>query len=269
MAKTKGIAKTLRHGRVVSQALFLALTLWVAIAMLRGVSGATVERYCPFGGIETLLPWLRNTGTLCSLSTVNISMFFGVLALTLVFRRVFCSHICPMGAVFEWTGIFGRKYMVGKWKMPSLLDRALKWVKYPLLILILFSTWKVGELVFRSYDPYYVLFTAGKGHEVQPWSIALMAVVLVAAAAAPLFFCKYLCPLGACLAPLSKFGATKIRRDAEKCTNCGACEKACEWQVPIVKGEVVRSGECSNCLDCIRACPEEGALSLVIGRTKS
>ena len=90
-----GFLKWTKHGRVLSQALFLALTVWTTVRMLSGVRGATIERYCPFGGVETLIPWIKKTGTLCSLSTLNISILVGVLVITVLFKRVQSKPVQP------------------------------------------------------------------------------------------------------------------------------------------------------------------------------
>lgn len=258
-----------KEGRILSQLVILALTVWIAIQMISGVRGATVERYCPFGGIETLIPWLNKTGTLCSLSTLNIAMFAGVVVLTVLFKRAFCSHICPMGAILEWTGLLGRKFVIKERRIPRRLDRALTWLKYPLLLLILVLTVKVGELVFRDYDPYYILFTAGRGHGVGIVGIGVTAAIIGAGLFIPLSFCRYLCPMGACLAPVGRFGLLRVSRCEEECTSCGLCDEACEWGITVSESKTVVSEECSNCLDCMRACPVDDALTLNVGRAQS
>lgn len=254
-----------KYGRVLSQVLFLALTVWLAFQMLSGVRGATVERYCPFGGVETLIPWIDKTGTLCSLSTLNISILAGLLVITVLFKRVFCSHICPMGTVLEWIGIFSRKFIIGSRRIPPRLDKALQWLKYPLLIVILFFTVKVGELVFRDFDPYYVLFTAAQGHGIGTFGIWVTVGIIIAGIAIPLSFCKYLCPMAACLAPFGRLGLVRVLRNGNLCTKCGSCDAACEWGIKVSEAKTVTGAECSNCQDCIRKCPESGVLSLGLG----
>jgi polyferredoxin len=238
------------------------------IRMLSGVRGATIERYCPFGGVETLIPWINKTGTICSLSTMNISILAGVLVITVLFKRVFCSHICPMGALLEWIGLAGRKFAIGQRRIPKRLDWMLKWLKYPLLILIIFFTVKVGELIFRDFDPYYVLFTGTKGHGILTFGIWVTLGIIVFGAFIPLSFCKYLCPMAACLAPFGRLGFVRISRNAEKCTACGSCDAACEWGIKVSESKSVAGAECSNCQDCIRKCPEPGTLTLNLWRAK-
>jgi polyferredoxin len=258
-----------KHLRIFSQVVFLGLTVWVMVQMLDGVRGATIEKYCPFGGVETVIPWINKTGTLCSLSTMNLSILAGVLVMTVFFKRVFCSHVCPMGTVLEWTGMLSRRFAIRSWRVPGAVDRVLKALKYPVLVVIVYFTVKVGELVFRDFDPYYVLFTAGEGHGIATFGLWVTLLILIGGVVVPLSFCKYLCPLAASLAPFGRIGLLRVTRDEETCTQCGECDHACEWGINVSKVETVTSAECSNCQDCLRACPESDVLSLRIGRKRA
>ena len=73
-------------------------------------------------------------------------------------------------------------------------------------------------------------------------------------------FCKYLCPITAILKTTSRFALAKIEGDREKCTQCGACVKACPMNINIMEyvnnGRRVLSTECIFCLTCTTVCPE-------------
>lgn len=273
--RTGNILSRIKHGRTVSQILFLGLTVWVGYRMLSGVRGATIEKYCPFGGVETLFPWLNKTGTLCSLSTMNISVLAGVLLITVLFKRAFCSHICPVGALSEWIAAFGGRFIIKSWRVPQRLDRRLKWLKYPVLVLLVWGSIRVGELIFREVDPYYVLFTLGRGHGIEEGVLgiggySLMIIVILFALNAVVFlaFCKYLCPMAACLNPLSRVGLVRVRRNPDTCIDCKKCDAACKWGVKVSDAIGVKAAECSNCQDCVRSCPVPDTLGLQIGRSQ-
>lgn len=273
---TGSILVGVKHGRTLSQFLFLGLTIWVAFQMLSGVRGATIEKYCPFGGVETLFPWLNKTGTLCSLSTMNISLLVGVLLITFLYKRVFCSHICPVGALSEWISTFGRRYVIKSWRMPVRVDRMLIWLKYVVLLLILWGTISFSELIFREVCPYYVVFTLGSGHGilgglmgVGHYSLAIILVLFGLSAVVPLAFCKYLCPFAACLNPLSRIGLIRIHRNTQTCVNCKRCDEACNWGVKVSDASKVSSAECTNCQDCLRQCPVPETLALRLARSSS
>ena len=73
-------------------------------------------------------------------------------------------------------------------------------------------------------------------------------------------FCKYLCPVTTILKATSRFAFLKIEGDREKCTECGACSKACPMDIDImqyvINGTRVLSTECIFCLTCTTVCPE-------------
>ncbi len=254
------------HGRTLSQLLFTGLLVWIGIQMVsHPTSSANIERYCPFGGMETLLPWLKGKGTWCSLSTINIAMLLGVLLITLVFKRAFCSHICPVGTIAEWTAKLGRFVPFLPLRVPKRVDRALKWLKYPVLVLILYLTYVAQDLIFRQVDPFYVLFTFGKGHEVAGFSMPLILGIIAIGVAIPMVFCRYLCPFAACLTPFARISPVQVHRDKSKCIDCGACDKACDWAIDVSSVAKVTTGECSLCQDCIRKCPVPGTLYLGVG----
>jgi len=268
----RGLLHNFKHGRILCQLLFLGLTIWVAHQMMSGVRGATIEKYCPFGGVETLIPWLNKMGTLCSLSTMNISVLAGVLLITLLFKRVFCSHICPVGALSELIAGLGRRYVIKSWRIPQKLDRAFLWLKYVVLALILWGTIIFSELIFREACPFYVLFTLGSGHGILEgvigighYSLAIILIILALGVVVPFAFCKYLCPFAACLNPLSRVGLIRVHRISDSCVNCKRCDEACEWGIKVSNASSVISSECTNCQDCVRRCPVPGTLALRLG----
>jgi polyferredoxin len=71
-------------------------------------------------------------------------------------------------------------------------------------------------------------------------------------------FCKYVCPITLPLKATSRFSLWKIAGDADKCNNCGACEKVCPMDIRITdyikNGQRVLSTECIMCLQCENVC---------------
>jgi polyferredoxin len=251
-------------------ALQVALVIATAVTGIRyamGSSLAHVEKYCPFGGLETAYALVARQRFTCAAGELNLSLFVALLLLTLFARKAFCSWACPLGAVFEWTGrlgrrLFKRRTYEGRWHIPPRVDAVLKGVLRTLVLAaILAGTWATGELVFRGYDPYYILFSA-HGHDVQVWSYGIVAALLLLGLLVPLAWCKYLCPLGTVMWPVSAAGRLRLRRSDAHCTGCGACTRACPQALEVSGVPEVRSGECTLCLECTDACPAPGALEL-------
>ena len=90
------------------------------------------------------------------------------------------------------------------------------------------------------------------------------AIVIVILAAGSIvingFWCRYMCPYGALLGIFSWFSPMKIRRDADKCTDCKLCDVACPAKLIISKRASITKVECIGCTDCVETCPVPGAL---------
>lgn len=248
----------------------LAVVTATAVTGIRyalGASLTSVETYCPFGGLETAYALVTRRQFACSAGELNLALLVALVVLTLLARKAFCGWACPLGAVFEWTGrlsrrLFGRRSFEGPWRLSPRVDAVLKVVlRLAVTASVLAATWATGELVFRGYDPYYVLFSA-HGHDVKAWSYAVLGGVLLAGLLFPLSWCKYLCPLGAALWPASRAGRLRLARAHGRCSGCGACDRACPQALAVSRVAEVRSGECTLCLECVEACPSPGALEL-------
>ena len=245
----------------------MAAAALAGVRFALGASLTSVEKYCPFGGLETAYALLARRRFTCAAGELNLALFLAVVALALVARKAFCGWACPLGAVFEWVGrlsrrLFGRASFEGPWPVPPRVDAALRvGLRLAVLVAVLGATWTTGELVFRGYDPYYILFSAN-GHDVRGWSYAILAALLALGLVLPLSWCRYLCPLGAALWPFSSVGALRLSRSGASCTGCGACDRSCPQSIPVSRLAEVRTGECTLCLECTDVCPSEGTLSL-------
>ena len=245
------------------QVFFLAATVTLTVKLLAGVRAPTVEYYCPMGGVVSLWGLVKKQQFICALSEMNLSLALAVFAGVLLTKKSFCSWVCPLGAIFEgfaWTR--GKVMKRETLRLPDKADWVLSKVKYVVLVLIIVLSYRVSELVFRAYDPFYTLFTAGKGHGlIATWSLVLLGGVLVGTFLFEMAWCRYLCPLGAVMDPLSKIGLLKVKRGAA-CDECGACDRACLHRIPVSKLSKVTRMDCTNCLSCMSKCKTRGALDV-------
>lgn len=255
--------KLLRHAVMLFFFLFMAHVAIDHQIKGGGPRGApSVEAYCPFGGLETLYQFLTTGGFVHRIELSAVVLFFALVLLTLLSSRGFCGWMCPFGSVQEWIGMLGRKILKKKFNPSGRVDRALRYLKYAVLAVIIALTWHTGGLVFRDYDPFLAFFHFGYGIDELPWAYAILVVVLIGSLWIERFFCKYACPLGAVLGILGKFGLTKIQRDAVGCKECNLCQQKCHAHVEFLSGAVVRSAECNQCMDCMVDCPKPAVLSL-------
>lgn len=249
--------------RTAVQVVFFAGVVALFIRGLAGHTPNTCEFYCPFGGLVALYPLVRYKSYACALTELNVALLVSVLVLTLLSKKSFCGWVCPLGTVQEWLGRLGGKIFRRRFRLPTRADRVLKSLRYVVLVavpVLTFTVWKF-DLGFRAFDPFYILFTWG-GHGTAALSFLIVVGVLGAALFVPFLWCRYLCPMGAAMDPLSRAGALRVRRNKKTCTNCGACDRACPHAIPVSQVDEVTARDCTNCLECIEECPVDGALEL-------
>lgn len=249
----------LRYGLLT---VILGLTTYIAL----GYGSRSFEAFCPFGGAESLWGLVTSGQFSCALGPLNLSLFVGVIGLTFVAKKAFCGWACPIGFLGELLGKIGIKITRGKTVPSEKTDRWLRMLRYLVLVVSLYFTYKLGELVLRGYDPFYLIFS-GVGHGTVGWiSYAVLGLLTIGALAIPMFFCRYLCPLGAVFDPFSRLGLIKIHRNTEICTACGHCQLACPHSIPVHAVAKITSHNCTNCLECMDVCPDDEVLTLRAGR---
>jgi polyferredoxin len=130
-------------------------------------------------------------------------------------------------------------------------DRRLKWVKYVVLVAVLATAaasrrWSDAALEVEPFKTAITLSFA------RSWPFAAYAIALVAAGAlVHKAFCRYLCPLGACLALAGRMRRLDwLARRAECGHPCQTCRHRCEYQAIDVHGRVDYA-ECFQCMDCV------------------
>lgn len=180
----------LQWGVLVALAVFL---------LIPGKNTANPEAYCPMGGLQALTTFFVRGSLPCSMSMVQIVMGIVLAASVVLFSKLFCGYICPLGTVQDllvklrnvigWQGI--------EIKNGSVADKVLRVIKYALLFWIFYMTATASELFCKNLDPYYAVATGFKG-EITLWmSIVTVALVLICGFMINMFWCRYLCPLGA------------------------------------------------------------------------
>lgn len=265
--------KKIRYAVMIGFLLFLTWVGYRHQVLGGGPAGVPpVDALCPLGGLESLYTWIRSGTWLRRTAPSAMVLFVSVAAITLLFGRVFCGWICPLGTIGELTARGARKLGIRARELPPSVDRPLKWLKYVILAVILYFTWTLGTLAWRPWDPWvsWMHLSAGWDEIVSsPWGyVVLFLLVIGAGVFIERFWCRYLCPLGAALGIAQKFSLTKITRSEETCITCGKCNKACPMGLEPLSVERVTDPDCISCGRCVEACPVEKTLFFSFGRKK-
>ena len=157
------------------------------------------EAYCPMGGLQALATYLANNSLPCSMSSLQVMMGIALVAAVVLFSKLFCAYICPLGTVQDLLGKARNAMHINSIKVRngSVADKILRIIKYALVFWIFYMTVNASELFCKNLDPYYAVATGFKG-EITLWmSIVSISVVVLGSFFVDMFWCRYLCPLGA------------------------------------------------------------------------
>ena len=154
------------------------------------------EAYCPFGGMQSLASYFSVHSLACSMTTVQIALGITMILAVVLFSKLFCSYICPIGTFTEWMGALGRKAKMHI-TLTGNADRILRLLKYILLFISFYFTVTASELFCRKFDPFYAGFTGFSGDVVLWYAIPALVFTIAGSFFIRQFWCKYLCPLGA------------------------------------------------------------------------
>ncbi len=161
---------------------------------------------------------------------------------TLFWGRVFCSSLCPFGALQD----FITRIMPKKWQreLPQAIHDKALYIKYGILALLVVTAVTFSELsLFQYFEPFGTIFYFSRSMVL--WGI--LAAFLVASMFVSRFYCRYACPLGAALGVTSFISPFKIKRVAQ-CEVCKVCEQSCP--TGAIRGPEIDFKECVRCDIC-------------------
>lgn len=261
--------------------LILALVCFVLITLLFLDFTGTVHRW--FG-------WLAKIQLLPALLALNVGVVVLLVALTLLFGRVYCSVICPLGVMQDIFGYFGKKSKKNRYSWSP----ARNVLRYTLLALavaaviagvgsvlaliapystygriaqnLLAPLWQTGNNVLASIaeraDSYAFYSTDVWMRSASTFALAAVALVVIGVLAwrNGRTWCNTICPVGTVLGFLSKYSFFKPVIDTSKCNGCGLCARNCKAACIDSKKHSIDYSRCVVCMDCLNKC-HQGAIS--------
>ncbi len=245
------------------------------------------------GATHAWLGWMAKIQFLPALLSLNLAVIIGLIILTLVFGRLYCSVICPLGImqdVFAWFGKKSKKNRYGY----SPAKRALRYTMLAVMIVaivagiggvvallapysaygriaqsLLAPVWQWGNNLLASWaesrDSYAF-------YSVDVWlrggiTLAVAAVTLIALGVLAWrngrTYCNTICPVGTVLGFLSRFSLLKPVIDTSKCNSCGLCARNCKGACINSKEHTIDYSRCVTCFDCLDKC-NKGAISYTL-----
>ncbi len=225
---------------------------------------AGVEGYLPIAGLMNLKAALL-TGAIPKIHPAGMFLIVAFLTISFVFRKTFCSWLCPVGTVSEYLWKLGRKLFRRTLRLPRWLDLGLRSVKYLLLAFFLYAVVSMSPRdIFAFLQSPYGLIADVKMFNffrfLGETGLLVVGTLMLLSVVIQNFWCRYLCPYGALMGLAALFSPLRITRNTDSCIDCAKCSKACPSHLPIDQLITIKSAECTACLKCVAVCPAEKAL---------
>ena len=234
------------------------------------------------GTLHHWLGWMAEIQFLPAVMALNVVVVVALIALTLVFGRIYCSVICPLGVFQDLLARLRRK------KNKYSYSKEVKWLRYPVLAVFVLAgvagigslfqllapysaygriatmifqpIWKLGNnllaMVAERTDSYafYTIDTWMRSLPVLIIAAVTLVILAVLAWRGGRTYCNTICPVGTILSFFARFSWLKIRFDVEKCKNCSLCSKNCKAACIDFKSHTVDYSRCVACGNCIDSC---------------
>lgn len=244
------------------------------------------------GTIHAWFGWMAKIQFLPAVLALNVGIIVLLILLTLVFGRVYCSVICPMGVfqdVISW--LSGQRK---KKKYRFSYSPAKNILRYTVLTLFVIAVIagigsfvallapysSYGRIANNLFAPIYqwgnnvFAYFAERAesyafYETSVWMKSLPTFVIAVVTFIAIVvlawrngrtYCNTICPVGTVLGFLSRFALFRISIDTEKCNACGLCSRKCKAACIDGKRHTVDYSRCVACMDCLDTC-KHGAIS--------
>ena len=248
------------------------------------------------GTLHQWLSWMAKIQFLPAVMALNVVVVVALIALTLVFGRIYCSIICPLGVFQDILARLRRK------KNKYSYSKEVKWLRYPVLVVFVLAgvagigslfqllapyssygriatmifqpIWKLGNnllaMLAERMDSYtfYSIDTWMRSLPVLIIAVLTLVVLVVLAWRGGRTYCNTICPVGTILSFFARFSWLKIHFDEDKCKNCSLCSKNCKAACIDFKTHTVDYSRCVACGNCIESC-KFGALRYIHKSGKS
>ena len=234
---------------------------------------------------DALSPWLANLARVQAAPALlagSALVLVPLAVISLLFGRLYCSLICPLGLLQD-----GLLHLRGK--RPYRRMAKTNWLRLAIFSLFALSLLTGALLPFTILDPYgaFGRIAASLFSPLTAWlqdglgwlgqrlgsftltpaafsfpgwpallaAVATCVVLLFLALTAGRAWCNY-CPVGFALGVLSRRSLFRMRLDADKCVRCGKCEKVCKTGCIDLENKTIDAERCVACFSCAPGCPK-------------
>lgn len=238
------------------------------------------------GTAHAWLGWMAKIQFLPALLALNVGVVVLLILLTLLFGRVYCSVICPLGVMQDIVSWLSGRRKKKRYRFSySPAKNALRYIVLGLFIIaviagigsfvaLLAPYSSYGRIVSNLFAPLYgwgnnlLAYFAERAesyafYETSVWIKSLPTFLIASLTFITLCvlawrggrtYCNTICPVGTVLGFLSRYSLFHIVIDESKCTACGLCSRKCKAACIDSKGHRIDYSRCVACMDCIDTC---------------
>ena len=180
--------------------------------------------------------------------------------ITLLFGRLYCSVVCPLGIlqdIVAWFSRLGGK----KRKLRYGHTKGIPWLRAAMLTLFIVAELTGFTSVAALVEPYGAFgrivsaFTHPSLAGAVFWiGLASFALVALLAWKYGRTYCNTICPVGAALGLISRHSLFRPTIDSSKCVDCGLCAKKCKAHCIDTASHRIDGSRCVTCFDCLESC---------------
>lgn len=234
--------------------------------------GVLTGSLASIGGVlwGRMAAWLESVQFFEAAFAFSLSTILIWLIITLIFGRIYCSSVCPLGTLQDIVARIprlGNNFARHHYSYSRPLTR---W-RISMLLVMLAAIMLTISSVITILNPY------GLYSEITEWivtpaliasasvigvsaGVIVMGAVIVLAFRNGRTYCNTICPVGTTLGFVSKYALFHIDINTDLCTGCLRCEEVCKASCINLTDHVVDGSRCVNCFDCLPVCPD-GAIS--------
>lgn len=223
-----------------------------------------------------------------ALLSINVVVLFVLLLFSLLFGRLYCSTLCPLGVLQDIIAWKTRLFRKKKKKYTSRYKKPQNWVRYSILVASVLIFAAGSNVLILLLDPYsifgrmssqlfrplviwgnnglaYALNNAGNYSLYKTdqaifvplifgVSVFFFGLITWLSVTRGRLYCNLICPVGSFLGLLSRFSLFRVSIEESSCTHCGICAKHCKSECIDTKNKRVDDSRCVTCFDCIPSC---------------
>ena len=234
------------------------------------------------GTLHVWFGWMAKIQFLPAVLAMNFIVIALLVVITLLFGRIYCSVVCPLGIMQDIIAWFRKK------KNRYSFSKERKWLRYSVLaifivaiiagigsfVALLAPYSSYGRIVENLLRPIYLFgnnilasiaehFDSYAFYHTDVWIKSLPTFIIAAVSFIVIAYlawrsgrtyCNTICPVGTMLSFFARISLFKVYFDEDKCRKCSKCTKNCKASCIDYKNMTVDYSRCVTCGNCLEEC---------------